>query len=85
MGCNEELGNKQWLTFDCVGKSKEDVWTYDSKTLRVPLEQAIKKMGITLSQINEVQYNYTSISIDNTVRELGIPNGGVVLIKLKSG
>ena len=66
-------------------KSKEDVWTYDSKTLRVPLEQAIKKMGITLSQINEVQYNYTSISINNTVRELGIPNGGVVLIKLKSG
>ena len=42
-------------------------------------------MGITLSQINEVQYNYTSISINNTVRELGIPNGGVVLIKLKSG
>ena len=41
MGCHEELGNKQWLTFDCVGKSKEDVWTYDSKTLRVPLEQAI--------------------------------------------
>ncbi len=85
MGCYEELGNKQWLTYQCVGKSNEDVWTYDSKMLRVSLEEAIKKMGITLSEINEVQYNYTSLSINNTVRELGIPNGGVILIKLKSG
>lgn len=85
MGCFEELGNKQWLTFQCVGKGNEDVWTYDSKMLRVSLEEAIKKMGIKLSEINEVQYNYTSLSINNTVRELGIPNGGVILIKLKSG
>ena len=46
MGCFEELGNKQWLTFQCVGKGNEDVWTYDSKMLRVSLEEAIKKMGI---------------------------------------
>ena len=52
MGCYEELGNKQWLTYECVGKGKEDVWTYDSKMLRDSLEEAIKKMGIKLSEIN---------------------------------
>ena len=85
MGCYEEIGNKQWLTYECVGKGKEDVWTYDSKMLRDSLEEAIKKMGIKLSEINQVTYQYTLLSINNTVRELNIPNGGVIAIKLKSG
>ena len=40
-------------------------------------------MGITIPEINQVLYNYNSLNINKTVRECGIPNGGVVLIKLK--
>ena len=83
MGCFEEPGNKQWITYECVGKGKVDVWTYDEKMLRSSLEEAIKKMGIKIADINEVLYNYTVLNINNTVKELAIPNGGVVLIKLK--
>ena len=81
--CNEERGQKQWVTYDCVGKGKEDVWTYDESELRVSLEKAIKKMGIRIADINQVLYGYNSLNINNTIKELGIRNGGVISIQLK--
>jgi hypothetical protein len=82
--CNEDRGRQQWITYECVGKGKEDVWTYEELQLRDSLEKAIKKMGITIPEINQVSYQYISLDINKTVRELGIPNGGVISIKLKS-
>ena len=52
--------------------------------LRKSLEKAMKKMGITMKEINQVTYSFTDLNINNTVKELRIPNGGVVTIKLKS-
>ena len=82
--CNEERGQKLWITYECVGKGKEDVWTYELSALRESLEKAMKKMGITMKEINQVTYSFTDLNINNTVKELRIPNGGVVTIKLKS-
>ena len=82
--CNEERGQKLWITYECVGKGKEDVWTYELAELRKSLEKAMKKMGITMKEINQVTYSFTDLNINNTVKELRIPNGGVVTIKLKS-
>ena len=82
--CNEDREQKQWIVYECVGKGKEDVWTYELSTLRKSLEQAMKKMGITMSEINQVTYSFTELNINNTVKDLQIPNGGVVTIKLKS-
>ena len=73
-----------WITYECVGKGKEDVWTYELAELRESLQKAMKKMGITMKEINQVTYSFTDLNINNTVQELGIPNGGVVTIKLKS-
>ena len=82
--CNEDRGQKLWITYECVGKGKEDVWTYEFAELRESLQKAMKKMGITMKEINQVTYSFTDLNINNTVQELGVPNGGVVTIKLKS-
>ena len=82
--CNEDRGQKLWITYECVGKGKEDVWTYELAELRESLQKAMKKMGITMKEINQVTYSFTDLNINNTVQELEIPNGGVVTIKLKS-
>ena len=82
--CNEDRGQKLWITYECVGKGKEDVWTYELAELRESLQKAMKKMGITMTEINQVTYSFTDLNINNTVQELGVPNGGVVTIKLKS-
>ena len=81
--CNEDRGRKLWLTFECVGKGREDVWTYEKSELRESLKKAARKMGITFSQINEVTYTFTPLNINNTIAELNIPDGGVLTIKLK--
>ena len=52
MGCWEERGRKLWITYECVGKGKEDVWTYELSELRDSLEKAMKKMGIKMAEIN---------------------------------
>ena len=81
--CNEDRGRKLWLTFECVGKGREDVWTYEKSELRESLKKATRKMGITFSQINEITYTFTPLNINNTIAELNIPDGGVLTIKLK--
>ena len=81
--CNEDRGRKLWLTFECVGKGREDVWTYEKSELRESLKKVTRKMGITFSQINEVTYTFTPLNINNTIAELNIPDGGVLTIKLK--
>ena len=83
MGCWEERGRKLWITYECVGKGKEEVWTYEFSELRDSLKEAIKKMGIKMAEINQVTYSFTELNINNTVSQLGIPSGGVVTIKHK--
>jgi hypothetical protein len=41
-------------------------------------------MKIEMKAINAVKYLYNPININNTVKELNIPNGGVITIHLKS-
>ena len=84
ISCQGDRGRKLWLTFECVGKGKEDVWTYEKAQLRESLKKATKKMGITFKEINEITYTFTPLNINNTISELKIPDGGVLTIKLKS-
>ena len=82
--CRCQSRGKQWIAFECTGKGTQDIWTYVDVKLKVSLVKAIKKMGITMEEINQVLYSYNELDIDKNVTELGIPDGGVVLIKLKS-
>ena len=80
--CHKEKGRKLWLAFECIGKGKEDIWTYEKSPLREPLLKVIKIMGINFAQINEVTYKYEPLNINNTIQQLNIPEGGVLTIKL---
>ena len=82
--CLEERGRKINIYFDCIGKSQEKIHIGNKAKLRVPLEQVIDKWGITISEINEVQYGYNPVDINKTIEDLNIINNGTVMIKLKS-
>ena len=84
LSCFRDKGRKLWLAYECVGKGKEDVWTFENSPLRESLKIATKKMEITFSQINEVTYRFEPLNINNTIQQLNIPEGGVITIKLKS-
>ena len=82
--CPPPGGRKQWIEYECTGKGKEGFLTYENEKLRVSLEKAMKKMNITMKEINNVTYCYNELNINKTVEELCIPNGGLVTIHLKS-
>ena len=79
-----DYGNPIVLIYDCVGKGKEEVSTYDRIKLKISLKTAAKRMGIPMQNINEVQYNYNALNLESTALENNIPNGGVLTIKIKS-
>ena len=81
--CHKDKGRKLWLAFECIGKGKEDIWTYEKSPLREPLGTVIKRMGINFEQIYDVTYKYETLYINNTIQQLNIPEGGVLTIKLK--
>ena len=84
MGCTQFVGKKLYIKYDCVGKGTEEILTRETAKLRESLEKATKRLGITFKEINEVSYSFEPINIEKTIKELGIPNGGVISIKLKS-
>ena len=79
-----EKGKSLWITYECVGKGEETFITYELIELRESLEKAMKKMGIKMREIKQVTYCYEPLNINDTIKELKIPNGGVVTIQLKS-
>ena len=79
-----DYGNPICLVYECVGYGKQEIATYDRLKLKDSLGKAAKRMGIPLSKINEVQYRYVALSLQSTAMDNNIPNGGVLLIKLKS-
>ena len=79
-----DYGNPICLVYECVGYGKQEIATYDKLNLRDSLGKAAKRMGIPISRINEVQYRYVTLKLHTTAMDNNIPNGGVLLIKLKS-
>ena len=77
-------GTPIWLVYECVGRGREEIATYDKIDIKSSLKKAAKRLGIPLSLINEVTYNYNILSLNSTPLDNNIPNGGVLTIKLKS-
>ena len=84
MGCKEIPGMRIFIKFDCIGKGTEEICTRITSKLRESLKKATEKMGISFKEINEVSYCYNPLNINKTIEELGIKNGAVISIKLKS-
>ena len=79
-----DYGNPILLVYECIGRGREEIATYDKIKIKTSLKKAAKRMGIPLSNINEVTYNYSAVSLNSSALYNNIPNGGVLTIKLKS-
>ena len=77
-------GNKQTIIYDCTGKGQDSILVSENEKLSRSLEKYMKKNDITMKEINELSYNFNQIDKGKTIKELGIPDGAVVTIKLKS-
>ena len=84
MGINCYNGQKKIITYDCIGKGRINFVVYEDEKLRESLVKYIKDNGITMNEVNEVSYSFSPLDINKTIEELGIPNGAVLTIKLKS-
>ena len=81
--CTQEGKKTIWITFECFGKGEIRDWEYVDAKLEKPLVKAIGKMGVKLSEIEEVTYQYMPVNCKKTLKELEIENGGILIIKLK--
>ena len=79
-----DYGNPILLVYECVGRGKEEISTYEKLSLKKSLKVAAKRLGIDLNNINEVTYNYSPLDLNSNALQNNIPNGGVLTIKIKS-
>ena len=79
--CSGDEGKPINLIFEC-GNRRDEVVTSDGRELRKPLKMFSKLSGIPESKIVDVQYNYKSLDLNSTIRELNIPSGSVLEVKL---
>ncbi len=78
-----DYGQQMWLVYECVGHGKEEIVTYEKISLKTSLKKAAQRMGIPLSSINQIQYRYNPLNLQSSALDNNIPNGGIILIKLK--
>ena len=81
--CNQ-VPNTQKIIYDCIGKGQECYIVSENEKLSKSLEKYMEKNEIVMKEINELSYNYQPIDKNKAIKELGIPDGGVIAIKLKS-
>ena len=79
--CSGDEGKPINLIFEC-GNRRNEVVTSDGRELRKPLKMFSKLSGIPESKIVDVQYKYKSLDLNSTIRELNIPSGSVLEVKL---
>ena len=79
--CNE--GNSILLIFDCIGKGRHEINTFDGLTLNTVLKRLSKRINTPVSEIGNILYNYDVIDKSRTIRELNLPSGAVISVKFK--
>ena len=77
-------GEKIKIAYDCVGKGKMEILTFDKVKLESSLKKYISEKKINMGDIKEVCYNYDPIDYKKSAKELGITQGAVITLKLKS-
>ena len=82
IGCGK--GNKIKINYDCIGKGKLEISTFQGSALDRSLNIYVREKYINKGDINAVCYNYDPIDTKKSAKQLGIPEGAVLTIKLKS-
>jgi len=82
VGCVTE--DKIKINYDCIGKGIMEISTFQGSALDRSLNIYIREKDINRCDINEVCYNYDPVNTKKSAKQLGIPEGAVLTIKLKS-
>ena len=77
-------GEKIRISYDCIGKGIMEISTFEGSALDRSLNIYIREKDINRCDINEVCYNYDPVNTKKSAKQLGIPEGAVLTIKLKS-
>ena len=72
------------INYDCIGKGIMEISTFKGSALDRSLNIYIREKDINRCDINEVCYNYDPVNTKKSAKQLGIPEGAVLTIKLKS-
>ena len=76
-------GELMVLVFDCRSLGKFDIQCYDLDKLKKVIKDMCTRANISYDIISGIQYKYRTLDQNATVRELGIPSGGVLLVLYK--
>lgn len=84
MGVICSSGGEIRISYDCIGKGIMEISTFEGSALDRSLNIYIREKDINRCDINEVCYNYDPVNTKKSAKQLGIPEGAVLTIKLKS-
>ena len=80
---SNDKGEYMTLAFDCRSEGKFDVPCYDLDKLKGVVKCMCLKANISYDAISRVQYKYKILDQKKTIRELGLPSGGVLNVLFK--
>ena len=69
------------LVFDCISYGVHEINAMDGMRLQTVIEELCRRIRVPLSKISQVLYNYEILDWNAKIRHLGVPNGGVLLVK----
>ena len=75
-------GDPIYLTFDCVSYGTHGINTKDGIQLRKVLEILSKRIRVPRRKISNVLYNYETLNTDSKIKDLNLPQGSVLLVKI---
>ena len=81
--CAYNEGNPITLVFDCISFGTHEIETKDLVRLKRVLKELSKIIKIPTSKIKNVLYQYQILDKRRTIKEMGLPSGAVLMVKLK--
>ena len=76
-----ESGTPIMLVFDCISLGTHEIQTTDGTKLKKVVERLSKRINTPMSQIKNVQYNYSPLPLNSKISELGLKSGAVLQVK----
>ena len=81
--CAYNEGAPITLVFDCISLGTHEIETKDLVRLKRVIEELSKIIKIPSSKIKNVLYQYQILDKHRTIKEMGLPSGAVLMVKLK--
>ena len=82
MGICGSEGDPIFLTFDCISYGTHGIYTKDGIQLKKVLEDLSKRIRVPRRKIFNVLYNYESLNTNSKIKDLNLPQGAVLLVKI---